>query len=76
MNLTAGQTKEIVQEKINKGKSTTPQLAYRSGLNFIKSLNTLDYEKLPTEEKSEYLSKIEQLRNELDKIISDMKKIL
>ncbi|HPA66397.1 MAG TPA: ParB/RepB/Spo0J family partition protein [Caldisericia bacterium] len=76
MNLTAEQTKEIVQEKINKGKSTTPQLAYRSGLNFIKSLNTLDYEKLQTEEKSEYLSKIEQLRNELDKIISDMKKIL
>jgi len=76
MNLTAEQTKEIVQEKINRSKSTTPQFAYRSGLNFIKSLNTLDYEKLPTEEKSEYLSKIEQLRNELDKIIADMRKII
>lgn len=76
MNLTAEQTKEIVQEKINRSKSTTPQFAYRSGLNFIKSLNTLDYEKLPIEEKSEYLSKIEQLRNELDKIIYDMKKVL
>lgn len=76
MNLSTEQTKEIVQEKINRSKSTTPQFAYRSGLNFIKSLNTLDYEKLPTEEKSEYLSKIEQLRNELDKIITDMRKIL
>ena len=78
MNLSVDQTKDIVEkESKSKGKKIydNPNWIYKAGKNFIQSLSMFEYNKLQSEEKVSYLNKIEQLKEEIDKIISNIKKM-